>query len=173
MDFSEKIINSNIYEFLVEHGSVNGLSTFCKKQNVFEKSGSWVMILNVKASQNAGFFQLQINWDVNLNFWMWLEVHKATNIDWLLRLCVLRHDWTCQKWWQIVIQLYINNELSHEVSFLHVVRIKGTNKFIQSFQVAVVRRTQNDSKQQIRMNLDMKLIRMNLGMRLNFCFLCN
>ena len=43
-DFSEKIINSNIYDFLVEQESVNGLLTFCKKQNVFEKSGSWVMI---------------------------------------------------------------------------------------------------------------------------------
>ena len=53
----------------------------------------------------------------------------------------------------IVSQFYLNNELSYEVSFLHVVGVKGSNQFIQSFQVAVVRRTQNDSKQQVRIYL--------------------
>ena len=39
-------------------------------------------------------------------------------------------------------------------------------KFIQSFQVGVVRHVQSDSKQQIRMNLGMKVIRMKVGMKL-------
>ena len=36
---------------------------------------------------------------------------------------VLRHAWTCPKWQQIVSQFYLKNELSYEVSFLHVVII--------------------------------------------------
>ena len=39
--------------------------------------------------------------------------------------------------------------------------INRSNKFIQSFQVGVVRRVQSDSKQQVRMNLGMNLIRIN------------
>ena len=49
--------------------------------------------------------------------------------------------------------LYLKNGLSYEVSFLHMVR----NQF-QSFQVAVVRCGQSDSKQQVRNNIGMKLI---------------
>ena len=34
---------------------------FLQKQHVLEKSGSWVMIQNLKANQNAGFFKLVKN----------------------------------------------------------------------------------------------------------------
>ena len=44
-----------------------------------------------------------------------------------------------------------------------------SNKFIQLFQVGVIRCSQSDSKHQVRMNLVIKLIRMNLGMKLIFC----
>ena len=46
--------------------------------------------------------------------------------------------------------------------------INRSNKFIQSLQVDVVRRPQIDSKQQVRMNLAIKLIRINLGTKLTF-----
>ena len=47
--------------------------------------------------------------------------------------------------------------------------INKGNKLIQSFQVGVVRCSQNHSKQWVKANLGMKLIRMNLVMKLNFC----
>ena len=46
--------------------------------------------------------------------------------------------------------------------------INGINKFIQPFQVGVVRRAWSNSKQQVKMNLGVKLIRINLGMKLFF-----
>ena len=39
---------------------------------------------------------------------------------------------------------------------------------LQSFQLGVVKHSQSDSQQQVRTNLDMKLIRKNLGMKLTF-----
>ena len=47
--------------------------------------------------------------------------------------------------------------------------INRGNKYIQSFQVGVIIFVQSDSKKQVRMNLSMTLIRMNLGMKLIFC----
>ena len=47
--------------------------------------------------------------------------------------------------------------------------INRSNKLIHSFQVGVARCSQNDSKQWVRMNLSMKLIRMNLVIKLFFC----
>ena len=38
--------------------------------------------------------------------------------------------------------------------------------------MAVVSHVQSDSKQQVRMNQCMKLIRMNLDLKSNFCFAC-
>ena len=43
---------------------------------------------------------------------------------------------------------------------------------MQSFQVTVVRHAQSDAKQQVRMNLGMKLIRINLDMKMIFHFAC-
>ena len=40
---------------------------------------------------------------------------------------------------------------------------------INQCQVVVVRHAQSDSKQQVVMNLGIKLIRINLGMNLTFC----
>ena len=44
--------------------------------------------------------------------------------------------------------------------------INRSNKFVQSFQVGVVRRVKRDSKQQVRMKQGMKLIRINLSVKL-------
>ena len=41
----------------------------------------------------------------------------------------------------------LKNELSYEVSFLHVLKNQKTNNFFQSFQVGVVRHAQSDLKQ--------------------------
>ena len=59
LGFQQNFINSDIYAFLLQHGSVNGLLTFCKNK-MFGKNlvlELWSKIL--KANQNAGFFKLK------------------------------------------------------------------------------------------------------------------
>ena len=54
----------------------------------------------------------------------------------------------CFKWvWSGMPDL--KNELSYEVSFLHVLKNQKSNNFFQSFQVDVVRHAQSDLKQQV------------------------
>ena len=48
--------------------------------------------------------------------------------------------------------------------------INRSNKLIHSFQVGLARCSQNDSKQLVWMNVGMKLIRMNLVMKLFFAY---
>ena len=50
----------------------------------------------------------------------------------------------------MVSHLYLKNELSYEVSFLHVVGVNRSNKFNQLIQVDVVRHAKSDSKQHVR-----------------------
>ena len=52
----------------------------------------------------------------------------------------------------------LKNELSYEVSFLHVLKNQKSNNFFQSFQVDVVRHAQSDLKQQVWTNLGIKFI---------------
>lgn len=43
--------------FLLEDESTDGLLTFCKK-NIWEKSGSWVVVQKPMSNENAEFFKL-------------------------------------------------------------------------------------------------------------------
>ena len=79
----------------------------------------------IQKPQNAGFFKPQYltkNLMYEVEFLDMKMPKKAISISWLLQVGVLRHVWTCPKLQQIVSQFYLKNELSYEVSFLHVVR---------------------------------------------------
>ena len=39
---------------------------------------------------------------------------------WSFQVGVVRHAWAYPKWWQLLSQLYLKNELSYEVKLLHV-----------------------------------------------------
>ena len=80
----------------------------------------------IQKPQNAGFFKPQYL-TKNLRYEVeFLDMIRGPRKHEVLvdcfKMVVLRHSWTCPKWQQIVSQFYLNNELSYEVSFLHVER---------------------------------------------------
>ena len=112
-----KILSTQIYNLFCFNTGVSMVLTFCKN-NMFQKN--LVLELwskNLKANQNAGFSKLEyLTNKLKLNFWIWLERSmNTTNVSWLLQVGVVRHAWICPKWWQIVSQLCLKNELSYEV----------------------------------------------------------
>ena len=82
----------------------------------------------------------------------------------------------------VIFLLYLNSckiylfkvaVLYHLILFWWIKKVSSYSKIIQSFQVGVVRHPRIDSKQQVKMDLDMKLIEMNLGTKFNVCmWLC-
>ena len=113
------------YAFLLQYKNDDCLLTFCL-DNIFGKNQ--VLELrssNLKTNQNTLFFKLQYLtnklsyiYDVFGIFWMWLKFRESNKYQ----LGVVRDNWTCPKWWKIVNQLNVKNNLSYEVSFLYVVR---------------------------------------------------
>ena len=107
------------YTFLLQYEVPMFFFTFYQN-NMF--AIIWFLSYDPKTSECRIFTPqyLTKNWGIKLNFGIWLEVRES--ISWLLQVGMLRHAWTCLKWQQIVSQFYLQNELSYEVSFLHVVR---------------------------------------------------
>ena len=81
---------------------------------------------NHKTNQDGGFLNYNISqktWDKKVNFWILLEVQESTKYQLTALSSCAQARLNMQKvTTQIVSQLYLKNDLSYEVSFLHVVR---------------------------------------------------
>ena len=81
---------------------------------------------NHKTNQDGGFLNYNISqktWDKKVNFWILLEVQESTKYQLTALSSCAQARLNIQKvTTQIVSQLYLKNDLSYEVSFLHVVR---------------------------------------------------
>ena len=81
---------------------------------------------NHKTNQDGGFLNYNISqktWDKKVNFWILLEVQESTKYQLTALSRCAQARLNIQKvTTQIVSQLYLKNDLSYEVSFLHVVR---------------------------------------------------
>ena len=126
---------------------------------------------NLLTNQNAAFFKLQ---------YITNELRYEVEFFYLIR-----HPWTqqilvgCLKWvWSgmpqhvkvttVMSLLYLKNELVMKSIFCVWLGINKSNKLILSLQVGVIKCSQSHSKQWDWMNVSMKLIRMNLVMKLIF-----
>ena len=91
------------------------------KLHVWEKQvlGLWSKIL--ETNQNVEFIKLQTSWGMNLDFCMWLYIHKNNKFIQSFQVGVVRHACSCPKLCQIVSQLHLKNRLSFKVGFFHVV----------------------------------------------------
>ena len=98
---------------------------FLLKQHVSKNLILELWTKNLKTNHKARFFKPQYltkNLRYEVEFLDMIRSKKALNISWLLQVGVIRHNWPFPKRQQIVSQLYLKNELSYEVSFLHVAR---------------------------------------------------
>ena len=110
--------------------------------------------------------------DLSVFFWfLFHEFLYVTRHPWKQQILVgvVRHSWAHPKWWQKWVCLTLKMSWVMKWVLCLWLGINRSNKLIQSFQVGVVRCSQSDSKQWFRMNIGMKLIRMNLVMKLIFC----
>ena len=82
---------------------------------------------------------------------MSLDIHRNNKVALLFQVCMVRHDWACPEWCKIVSQLHPENESRYEVVgfFCMVLDIRCSRKFVQLFQVGLVKYTHSDSKQRV------------------------
>ena len=59
LGFLKNLIHSDIYAFLLQYESVNGLATFCKNKILGKNLVLELLSEKLKANQNAGFFKLE------------------------------------------------------------------------------------------------------------------
>ena len=110
----------NMYFFLLENGSTNGLltsKTACLRKIWFL---SYVTI-RMQASLNYNISQT--SWVMKLNFCMWLDIHRRNKFTKAFQLVVVRHVRACPKLCKFLSQLDLKNKLS--------IGIHRSYKFVQ------------------------------------------
>ena len=142
---------------------------FLQKQYVWEKSGSWVygpktsrpLIFKPQYLTNKLRYEIEFlyvtghSWKQQINGcckWMWPGILGHAQSDESSKSCfILRISWVMK----LVFCVWLG--------------INRSNKLTHSFQVGVVRHSQSDLKQWLRIILGLMLIRMNLVMMFIFC----
>ena len=67
--------------------------------------------VRIQVSLNCNISQTK--WVMKVNSFTWLEIYRSNKYSWSLQVGVVRHAWTWSKWWKIVSQLYLKNNLSY------------------------------------------------------------
>ena len=128
-----RILASNNYwcihisEFFTETLHFSGCWLFLKKwdneivvTNITTSILSWAshrdLFLHKSKKKNC-LHKILANFQIKSHIIMRGESRNHANVSWLLQVGMVRHAWTCKKWWRIVSQLYLKNELSYEVNF--------------------------------------------------------
>lgn len=128
--FCKNLVNLYAF-FLFEYKSTIGILTFChmsaEKLHVWEKSDPWIMPKNQLVELRCCIFECGNN--------KFIQSFQEV---------VIRHAWTCPKLCQVVSQLYFKNELRFSFCFCMWLDIHRSYKFVQPFQLGVVRHLQSD-----------------------------
>ena len=76
---------------------------------------------------------------MKLIFCIWVDIHRGTKLVESFLVGVVRHTQACLKYFKIMNQQYLKNEVMYKVDFSTWVDIYRGNILIQSFQVGVGR----------------------------------